>query len=86
MRVVSDASVTVEILLLLKNNKQRFLELVKATCPVANEDGNSNVATKEETEQSLTERIEEIEEFQAVKGKVLMLIRMCDLIQPGEIF
>lgn len=86
MRVVSEASVTVEILLLLKNNKQRFLELVKATCPVANEDGSSNVARKEETEQSLTERIEEIEEFQAVKGKVLMLTRMCDLIQPGEIF
>ena len=84
--VISDSSVTVEILILLKNNKQRFLELVKATCPVVNESGNSNVTTKEETEQSLTDRIEEIEEFQATQRKVLVLTRMCDLIHPGENF
>lgn len=81
VRVVADASVTVQILLLLKKNQRRFLELVK-TCSVVDGDENSKVATK--TEQSLTDRIEEIEEFQATKEKLLTFTRMCDLIHPGE--
>ena len=82
VKAVADASVTFQMLLLLKNNRRRFLELVKITCPVVGEVGRSKVAT--ETEQSLTDRIEEIEEFQATMEKVMTFTRMCDLIHPGE--
>ncbi len=78
IRVISDATVTVEILLLLQKYKQKFLELLMATTPVGD-------ATKEDIERSLAKRIEEIEEFQAEKVKVVSFIRMCDLIKPGEI-
>lgn len=86
VRVISDASVTVEILVLLQNYKQRFLELLRTTYPVVDEGGSSNMPTKEQTEQSLTDRIEEINAFQALKVKVLSFTRLCDLIQPGEIW
>ena len=86
VRVISDASVTVEILLLLQNYKQRFLELMKTTVPVVNEEESTNIARMEETERSLNERIKEMEEFQAAKVKVSSFTRMCDLIKPGEIW
>ena len=85
VRAITDASVTIEVLLLLKNYKQGFLELLKTTSPVINESGSSKMLSKEEIEQSLTERIEEVEEFQAAKVKVSSFIRMCDVIQPGGI-
>lgn len=86
IEVISNASVTAEILILLRSFKERFLELVKTTTPVVNakEEGRQ-VATKEEIEESLNERIGEFEEFQAVKVRVVSFARMCDLIQPGEI-
>ena len=74
VRVIFDASVTVEILLLLQKYKEGFLELLKAAIPLG-------VAA----ERSLAERNEEIEEFLDEKMKLLSFIRMCDLIQPGEI-
>ena len=73
---------TVEILLLLKNNKERFLELLNASTVIGSGQ-DSKMSPKEETEQHLADRIEEIEEFQAVKARVLTFTRMCDLIQPG---
>jgi len=85
VRVIWDASVTVEILLLLQKQRLRFLELLKIYSPLFNEGESSKMPTKEETEQSLTERIEEVEEFQAAKEEVLSFSRMCDLIQPGKI-
>ena len=85
VRAITDASVTIEVLLLLKNYKQGFLELLKTTSPVISESGSSKMLSKEEIEQSLTERIEEVEEFQAAKVKVSSFIRMCDVIQPGGI-
>lgn len=83
-KAILDASVTVEILLLLKKYQQRFLELLTTSSPVADEGGGVKMPTKDETEQSLTDRIEELEKFQAVQEKVLTFTRMCDLIQPGE--
>lgn len=86
IEMISNASVTFEILILLRSFKERFLELVKTTTPMVNaSEQGGQVATKEEIEESLNERIEEIEEFQAVKVRVLSFARMCDLIQPGEI-
>ena len=83
--VISNASVTVEILLLLKDLKQKFVELVTNTTPVVKEEHGRKIATNERIEQILNERIEEIDEFQAVKVRVLSFARMCDLIQPGKI-
>lgn len=86
VKVISNASVTVEILIILRSFKERFLELVKTTTPVVNvSEQGGQFATKEEIEESLNERIEEMEEFQAVKARVLSFAWMCDLIQPGEI-
>lgn len=82
---ISNASVTVEILLLLKDFKQKFVELVKTTTPVVTEEEGRKIATNERIEQLLNERIEEIDEFQAVKVRVLSFARMCDLIPPGKI-
>ena len=82
---ISNASVTVEILLLLKDFKQKFVELVKTTTPVVTEEEGRKIATSERIEQILNERIEEIDEFQAVKVRVLSFARMCDLIPPGKI-
>ncbi len=79
---ISNASVTVEILVLLQKYKQKFLELLKTTFSTAK--GETKVNAEEECAKSLTERIEEIEEFQAVKLKVVSFATMCDLIQPGE--
>ena len=82
---ISNASVTVEILLLLKDFKQKFVELVKTTAPVVKEEEGRKIATNPTIEQILNERIEEIDEFQAVKVGVSSFARMCDLIQPGKI-
>ena len=82
---ISNASVTVEILLLLKDFKPKFVELVKTTTPVVKEEEGQKIATNERIEQILSERIEEIDEFQAVKVRVLSFARMCDLVQPGKI-
>ena len=80
---ISNASVTVEILVRLQKYKEKFLELLKATFSSARE--GTKVNTKEESEKSLAERIEELDEFQVVKLKVTSFVSMCDLIQPGEI-
>ena len=75
---ISDASITVEILDILKKNKDRFLELLGANS------STDNMQTKE-TERSLNYRIEEIQEFQDLKAKLLSFIHMCELIPPGEL-
>ena len=81
---ISDASVTVEILVLLQKYRVKFLELLlKTTCPSARE--GTKADTREEGENILDERIGEIEEFEAVKEKVVSFVTMCDLIGPGEI-
>ena len=84
IEMLSNASITMEILVLLQNSKQKFIELVKTTTPVVNEGDGQKVVTKEIIEQILTERIEEAKEFHAVKGRVLSFTWMCDLIPPGE--
>ena len=83
IEMLSNASITVEILVLLQNFKQKFIELVKTTTPVVNEGDGRKVVTKEIIEQILTERIEEANEFNAVKGRVLSFTRMCDLLPAG---
>lgn len=81
---ISNASVTVEILVLLQKYRDKFLELLlKTTCPSAKDGTEAN--TRQEGEKILDERIGEIEEFQAVKEKVFSFVNMCDLIGPGEI-
>lgn len=81
---VSNASVTVEILVLLQKYKDKFLELLlKATCPSAKEGTEANA--KHESEKTLDERLGEIKEFQAVKEKMVSFVHMCDLVRPGEI-
>lgn len=78
---LSNASVTVEILVLLKKYRDKFLELLKKNFASSKE----GTKAKEERENSLAERIEELDEFQVVKLKVVSFVSMCDLIQPGEI-
>lgn len=85
IEMISNAAVTVEILLLLQNFQQKFLELVKTTKPVVIKEEGPKDATKEKIEQILNERIEEIKEFQVVRGRVLSFTSMCGLIEPGEI-
>ena len=74
VRVITVGSVTVEVLLLLQKFKQTFLELLTTATGVE----------KEDAELSLAHRIEEIEEFHAVKENLLTFIGMCDVIQPGK--
>ena len=85
VELLLNASITVEILLLLQKFKQRFLQLVKTSIPVINYEEERRVATEEKIEQTLDERIEEIGEFFAVQKKVVSFTNMCDLIPPGEI-
>lgn len=73
VRVISDGSVRVQVLLLLQKYKETFLELLKTTS-----------AEKKDAELSLAHRIEEIEEFHTVKQNVVTFIAMCDVIQPGR--
>ena len=81
---ISNASVTVEILVLLQKYRDKFLELLlKTTCPSAKESTEAN--RKQQDEKILDERIREIEEFQAVKQKLASFVSMCGLIGPGEI-
>lgn len=81
---ISNASVTVEILVLLQKYRDKFLELLlKTTYPSAKERTEAN--TRQQGEKILDERIGEMEEFQAVKQKVVSFVNMCDLIGPGEI-
>ena len=82
---ISNASVTVEVLLLLKNFKHKFLELVKTTTPVVKGEEGREIVKNERIKQILNDRIEEIDEFQAVRVRLLSFARMCDLIQPGKI-
>ena len=80
---ISNASVTVEILVLLQKYRDKFLELLlKTTCPSTKERTEAN--TKQQDEKILDERIREIEEFQAVKQKLASFVNMCGLIGPGE--
>lgn len=78
MQRISDASITVAILDILKKNKDRFLELLEA------DSSTDNTQTKE-TEKSLNDRIGEIQEFQDLKARLLSFIHMCELIPPGEL-
>lgn len=81
---ISNASVTFEILVLLQKYRDKFLELLlKTTYPSAKERTEAN--TRQQGEKILDERIGEIEEFRAVKEKVVSFVNMCDLIWPGEI-
>ena len=74
---ISDASITVAILEILKKYKDRFLELLEA-------DSLTHNTKNKETERSLNERIGEIQEFQDLRTKLLSFIHMCELIRPGE--
>ena len=78
---VSNASVTVEVLDLLRKYKTKFLELLKTTFCTAKE----GTEAREEVGKILDERIKEFEEFQAVKVYVVSFVNMCELIRPGEI-
>ena len=77
MERISDASVTVATLEILKKYKDRFLEFLEA------DSSTQNKQTKE-AERSLNDRIREIQEFQDLRTKLLSFIHMCELIQPGE--
>ena len=74
VRIMSDGSVTVKILLLVQKHKATFLELLKTASGVERNDA----------ELSLVQRIEEIEEFNTVRENVGRLIAMCDVVPPGE--
>lgn len=81
---ISNASVTVDILLLLQKYRKKFLDLLsKATFPSTKEGLKAN--TRQGCEKILDERISEIQEFRSVKEKVVSFVNMCDLIGPGEI-
>ena len=74
VRNISDGSVTVEVLLLVQNHQKTFVELLKTISGVERNDA----------ERSMAKRIEEIEEFRAVKENLGTFIGMCNLISPGE--
>lgn len=74
VRNISDGSVTFEVLLLVHNHQNTFLELLNTTCGVE----------KNDAERSMAKRIEEIEEFCAIKENVGTFIGMCAMISPGE--
>ena len=78
---ISNASVVVEILVLLRKYRRKFLELLKTTFSTAKEGTEANMREAK----ILDDRIAEIEEFQAVKEQVVSFVYMCDLIGPGEI-
>ena len=84
MEVVLNGSVTIEVLLLLQQFKPKFLEIIPKSVSAVNEEENRKGFANEEIERNLNKRIEEFQEFQAEKVKVISFIRMCDLIQPGE--
>ena len=73
VRVISDGSVTFQVLLLLQRHKETFLELLK-----------TSAAEIKDIELSLAHRLEEIQEFFEVKENLGKFIGMCDVIQPGE--
>ena len=77
---ISNASVTVEIVVLLRKYRTKFLELLKTTFSSAKEGSEAS----EEVGKVLDERIKEFEEFQAVKVNVASFVNMCELIGPGE--
>ena len=81
---ISNASVSVEILVLLQKYRKKFLELLSKKTSYSDKEGNE-ADTKEKIEKILDERIGEIEEFRAVKEKVVSFVNMSDLIGPGEI-
>lgn len=78
---ISKATVTVEILTLLRDHKAKFLELSKATFTTKEEDKSDS---EHRVRRILDERIEELEEFYTVRKEVLLFIHMCDLIKPGR--
>ena len=77
---ISNASVAVEVLVLLRKYRTKFLKLLKTSYSTAKEGTEANMREK-----VLDDRIAEIDEFQAVKEKVVSFVKMCDLIGPGEI-
>ena len=72
VRVISDGSVTFQVLLLLQRHKETFLELLM-----------TSAAEVKDAELSLAHRLEEIQEFFVVKENLGTFIGMCDVIQPG---
>ena len=75
VRIMSDGSVTVEVLLLVQKHKATFLELLETASGV----------DKNDAELSLVQRLEEIEEFYTVRENVGRFIAMCDVVPPGEL-
>ena len=75
VRVISDGSVTFQVLLLLQRHKETFLELLM-----------TSAAEVKDAELSLAHRLEEIQEFFVVKENLGTFIGMCDVIQPGKRF
>ena len=75
VRIMSDGSVTVEVLLCVQKHIATFLELLKTTSGVE----------KNDAELSLVPRIEEIDEFRIVRENVGRFIAMCDVVPPGEL-
>ncbi|XP_022796392.1 E3 ubiquitin-protein ligase rnf213-alpha-like isoform X2 [Stylophora pistillata] len=73
VRIISDGSVTFEVLLLLQRHKETFLELVK-----------TSVAEIKDAKLSLAHRLEEIHKFFEVKENLGTFIGMCDVIQPVD--
>ncbi|RMX46188.1 hypothetical protein pdam_00007847 [Pocillopora damicornis] len=73
VRVISDGSVTFQVLLLLQRHKETFLELLK-----------TSAAEIKDVELSLAHRLEEIQEFFEVKENLGKFIGMCDVIQPVD--
>ena len=79
---ISDASITVAILELLRKYKDRFLKLLEADSSALNTHTEKDMIL--DAEGHLNDRIEEIQKFQTLKMKVLSFINMCDLIPPGK--
>lgn len=77
---LKDGSITFQILTLIRDHSERFLELCGQIEQITKE------KSKEYLEQLLNQRISEVTAFQDQRDKVTSFVRTCALIKQGTQF
>lgn len=75
---LKDGSIQCQLLMLIRDNSDRFLELSQEI----NEEGNEKVVLR----QCLDQRLAELRAFEVERVQVVGLIGMCNLIKGGNLF
>ena len=75
---LEDKSITLQMLTLVRDNSERFLELCEQIEQIVKE------RSKEYLEKLLNQRIIELTAFQEERKKVSSFVRMCSLITQGK--